>query len=110
MVEETNWFFRMSKYQKALLSHLEQHPDFIQPESRRNEVLGFLAKPLGDLCISRPKARMSWGIELPFDADYVCYVWFDALLNYVTGLGDEHWPATWQLLGKDILTTHAVYW
>lgn len=110
MFEETNWWFRMSAYQGKLLAKIAEQPDLIQPESRRNEVLGFLAKPLGDLCISRPKARMSWGIELPFDPDYVCYVWFDALLNYVTGLGDEYWPATWQLLGKDILTTHAVYW
>jgi methionyl-tRNA synthetase len=120
MIEESNWFFRMSKYQGPLLEHLRAHPDTIRPENRLNEVLGFLQKPLGDLCISRPKARMSWGIELPFDQDFVCYVWFDALLNYVTGapgfawgagepaLGG--WPADFQLLGKDILTTHAVYW
>jgi methionyl-tRNA synthetase len=117
MFEETNWFFRMSKYQQRLLDAIADDATLIQPENRRNEVLGFLSKPLGDLCISRPKSRMGWGIELPFDRDYVCYVWFDALLNYVTGLkGDlapapgRHWPATWQLLGKDILTTHAVYW
>ncbi|MCA9492285.1 MAG: class I tRNA ligase family protein, partial [Myxococcales bacterium] len=85
MVEESNWFFRMSKYQEALLAHLDANPGCIRPENRMNEVRGFLAKPLGDLCISRPKARMSWGIELPFDPDYVCYVWFDALLNYLTG-------------------------
>jgi methionyl-tRNA synthetase len=118
MIEESNWFFKMSKYQDRLLAHLAAHPDTIQPENRLNEVLGFLQKPLGDLCISRPKSRMSWGIELPFDHDFVCYVWFDALLNYVTGapgfrldpqdLGG--WPADYQLLGKDILTTHAVYW
>lgn len=119
MIEESNWFFRMSKYQERLIAHLRDHPEAIQPEIRRNEVLGFLQKPLGDLCISRPKSRMSWGIELPFDPDFVCYVWFDALLNYVTGapgflfgppptLGG--WPADVQLLGKDILTTHAVYW
>ena len=117
MFEETNWFFRMSKYQQPLLDAITDDPDLVMPENRRNEVLGFLSKPLGDLCISRPKARMGWGIELPFDADYVCYVWFDALLNYLTGLGataeaptSPYWPATYQLIGKDILTTHAVYW
>jgi methionyl-tRNA synthetase len=116
MFEESNWFFRMGKYQQALLDHLEKHPETVLPDYRRNEVLGFLQKPLGDLCISRPKARMSWGIELPFDRDYVCYVWFDALLNYLTGAGWKPggdlaaWPADYQLLGKDILTTHAVYW
>jgi methionyl-tRNA synthetase len=117
MIEESNWFFRMSKYQDRLLAHLRAHPDTILPENRLNEVLGFLQKPLGDLCISRPKSRMSWGIELPFDRDFVCYVWFDALLNYVTGApgfafpgATGAWPADFQLLGKDILTTHAVYW
>jgi len=118
---ETNYWFKMSAYQQQLLDHIQANPDFIQPESRRNEVLGFLRQPLGDLCISRPKSRMSWGIELPFDSEYVCYVWFDALLNYLTGIGyhpdpakagdwRRWWPATCQLLGKDILTTHAVYW
>jgi methionyl-tRNA synthetase len=116
MVEESNWFFRMGKYQDALLAHIHAHPGFILPEYRRNEVLGFLAKPLEDLCISRPKARMSWGIEIPFDRDYVTYVWFDALLNYLTGAdftdptSQGRWPADYQLLGKDILTTHSVYW
>lgn len=120
-ITESNYWFVMSRYQDQLLAHLESHPEFIQPESRMNEVKGFLRKPLGDLCISRPRARMSWGIELPFDSDYVCYVWFDALLNYLTGIGyhpdpakagdwTTWWPATVQLLGKDILTTHAVYW
>lgn len=117
-LKERNWFFRMGKYQEQLLKYITDHPDFIQPEHRRNEVLGFLRQPLGDLCISRPKSRMSWGIELPFDEDYVTYVWFDALLNYVTAPGfisDEKnfkkwWPASVHLIGKDILTTHAVYW
>jgi methionyl-tRNA synthetase len=119
-VEETNWFFRMSAYQQRLIDHIEANPGFVQPAARRNEVLGFLRKPLGDLCISRPTARMSWGIPFPFDDRYVTYVWFDALLNYVTFLGyhpdqpdpafAERWPAAFQLLGKDILTTHAVYW
>lgn len=118
MLKERNWFFRMSKYQQALIDHINAHPGFIQPDHRKNEILGFLKKPLADLCISRPKARMSWGIELPFDKEYVTYVWFDALLNYVTGIGygaDEEkfkmwWPATVHLMAKDILTTHSVYW
>lgn len=117
-IKEKNWFFRMGKYQPALQDHLKKHPDFIRPAHRRNEVLGFLRQPLGDLCISRPKSRMDWGIELPFDKDYVTYVWFDALLNYVTapGYGSDEvkfktwWPASLHLIGKDILTTHAVYW
>lgn len=117
-LKERNWFFKMSKYQQKLIDHIEANPAFIQPEHRKNEILGFLRQPLGDLCISRPKARMSWGIEIPFDKEYVTYVWFDALLNYVTAVGygaDEKefkkwWPASVHLLGKDILTTHSVYW
>jgi methionyl-tRNA synthetase len=117
-LKERNWFFRMSKYQDRLVAYIRDNPGFIRPEHRRNEVLGFLRQPLGDLCISRPKSRMSWGIEIPFDPDYVTYVWFDALLNYVSGAGylsddagfGEWWPADVHLIGKDILTTHAVYW
>ena len=117
-LSESNYFFRMSQFQQRLLDHLDANPTFIRPESRRNEVLGFLQKPLEDLSISRPKSRLSWGIELPFDANYVTYVWFDALVNYVSGLEylppqpsvDRWWPATVHLVGKDILTTHAVYW
>lgn len=117
-LKERNWFFRMSRYQDQLVKYIHDHPQFIRPEHRKNEVLGFLRQPLGDLCISRPKSRMSWGIEIPFDPDYVTYVWFDALLNYVTGpgyLADEAsfgkwWPADVHLIGKDILTTHSVYW
>jgi methionyl-tRNA synthetase len=121
-ITEKNYFFRMSKYQKALIEHIEKNPGFIQPVSRQNEVLGFLRQPLHDLCISRPKARLSWGIDFPFDKDYVTYVWFDALLNYATGVGyqqkekEKDFQKWWQetraihLLGKDILTTHAVYW
>lgn len=117
-LKERNWFFKMGKYQKHLIDYIENHPGFIQPNHRRNEILGFLRHPLGDLCISRPKARMSWGIEIPFDKDYVTYVWFDALINYITAPGygtDEKnfqkwWPASVHLIGKDILTTHAVYW
>ncbi len=129
-IEESNYFFLMSKYQDSLIRHIQQNESFILPESRRNEVLGFLtSNPLGDLCISRPKSRLSWGIPIPFDEDYVTYVWFDALANYLSATlylcppstfkGDNStnilhsscwWPATHQLIGKDILTTHAVYW
>ncbi len=117
-VMEKNYFFRMSKYQEWLIDYIEQNPEFIRPKHRRNETLGYLQKPLGDLCISRPKTRMPWGIELPFDSDYVCYVWFDALVNYISAIGygqnDEQfkkwWPATYHLIGKDILATHTVYW
>ena len=117
-IKEKNYFFRMGQYQQALIDHIEANPGFIVPEKRANEVLGFLRQPLGDLCISRPKSRLGWGIALPFDDDYVCYVWFDALLNYYSALsfgfaGDEtdaFWPADLHLIGKDILTTHAVYW
>ena len=115
---EPNYFFRMSAYQDWLVAYIEGHPSFIQPESRRNEVLGFLRQPLGDLCISRPVGRLSWGIPLPFDPGYVTYVWFDALINYVTAasyLSDDArfarlWPQAMHLIGKDILTTHCVYW
>jgi len=117
-IKEKNYFFRMSDYQQWLIDYINTHPEFIQPEHRKNEVLGFLKQPLNDLCISRPKSRLSWGIELPFDKDYVTYVWFDALLNYVTGIGykqqperfDRWWPADYHLIGKDIVTTHCVYW
>lgn len=115
---ESNYFFKMSRYQNRLVKHIEDHPDFVQPRTRRNEVLGFLQKPLEDLSISRPKSRLSWGIDLPFDTDYVTYVWFDALVNYVSALDyllptpscETYWPATIHLVGKDILTTHSVYW
>ena len=117
-LKEKNYFFKMSKYQEKLISHIENNSRFIQPVHRKNEVLGFLKSPLNDLCISRPKSRLNWGIELPFDSDYVTYVWFDALINYVSALGfdsDEkkyntYWPANLHLIGKDILTTHSVYW
>ncbi len=117
-IVESNYFFRMSQYQYWLINYINENPEFIQPSFRANETLGFLKQKLGDLCISRPKNRLSWGIELPFDADYVCYVWFDALINYTSGIGykrnDEEfakwWPASYHLIGKDILTTHTVYW
>ena len=118
-LSEHNYFFKMGQYQDRLINHIKTHENFILPESRRNEVLGFLqTKTLGDLSISRPKSRLSWGIELPFDKDYVTYVWFDALVNYLSALEykldqpsvDRYWPASVHLVGKDILTTHAVYW
>ena len=118
-IKEANYFFRMSNYQEWLIEYIESHPEFIQPDFRANETLGFLkTKELQDLCISRPKSRLAWGIELPFDEDFVTYVWFDALLNYITAIGyktddekfNQWWPATQQLIGKDILTTHTVYW
>lgn len=117
-ITESNYFFRMSRYQDWLIAYINEHPKFILPEYRRNETLGFLRKKLNDLCISRPRSRMAWGIELPFDPDFVTYVWFDALINYISAMGylaDETifrkwWPASCQLIGKDILTTHTVYW
>ena len=117
-LKEKNYFFKMSKYQDQLIDHINNNPKFIQPEHRKNEILGFLKQPLNDLCISRPKSRLDWGIELPFDSNYVTYVWFDALINYITapGYGEDpqefqkFWPASMHLIGKDILTTHAVYW
>ena len=115
-LSEHNYFFKMGQYQERLIDHIRTHEDFIRPVSRRNEVLGFLqTQKLGDLSISRPKSRLSWGIELPFDKDYVTYVWFDALVNYVSALEyksglERFWPANAHLVGKDILTTHAVYW
>lgn len=117
-IRESNYFFRMSAYQAWLINYIHEHPKFIQPDFRRNETLGFLQQPLNDLCISRPKSRLSWGIELPFDHDFVTYVWFDALVNYISAIGyladdklfQRWWPASYQLIGKDILTTHTVYW
>ena len=117
-LNEKNYFFKMSKYQRQLVDHINSNPNFIKPDHRKNEILGFLKKPLNDLCISRPKSRLNWGIDLPFDDKYVTYVWFDALINYLTAVGydddtndfEKWWPATYHLIGKDILTTHAVYW
>ena len=117
-VVEANYFFRMSTYQDWLVDMIQSNPNFIQPAFRRNEVLGFLRQPLGDLCISRPINRLNWGIPLPFDHQFVTYVWFDALLNYVTAAGygqdpqrfNELWPQAVHLIGKDILITHSVYW
>jgi methionyl-tRNA synthetase len=126
-LEEKNYFFRMSAYQEALVRHIEANPDWIVPDIRRNEILGFLQKPLEDLSISRPKTRLQWGVTLPFDDEHVAYVWVDALINYLTASGairpgappaeqgfddvaGSWWPADLHLMGKDIITTHAVYW
>jgi len=115
--KESNYFFRMSKYQNWLIQHIQDHPDFIRPERYRNEVLAFLRDPLEDLCISRPKTRLTWGITLPFDDQYVTYVWFDALINYVTAVGypdgpnfKKFWPEAQHLIAKDILKPHGIYW
>ncbi|MGC8490914.1 MAG: methionine--tRNA ligase, partial [Syntrophobacteraceae bacterium] len=115
--EESNYFFKMSKYQDWLIDHLKSHPDCIRPERYRNEVLSFLREPLEDLCISRPAERLDWGIPLPFDNKYVTYVWFDALLNYVSALGypdgelyGDFWPVAQHLVAKDILKPHGIYW
>ncbi|MGH7928920.1 MAG: methionine--tRNA ligase [Candidatus Binatia bacterium] len=116
-ISEKNYFFRMGKYQDRLIQEVQARPDLIRPERYRAEVLGFLREPLEDLCISRPTARLQWGIPLPFDPNYVTYVWFDALLNYVSALDyrgggalDRFWPRANHLIAKDILKTHAIYW
>ena len=122
-LKEKNYFFSMSRFQAPLIEAIESKQMEIVPANRANEVLSFLREPLQDLCISRPKERLKWGIELPFDRDFVAYVWFDALLNYVTAIGglgaperagadgfSHWWPNVTHFLGKDILTTHAVYW
>ena len=115
-VKEENYFFRMSKYADAVLKHIEDHPEFVQPESRRNEVTSFIKSGLSDQSISR--TSFTWGIPLPFDPRHVMYVWFDALLNYVSAIDygtdtarfERTWPADWHLLGKEILRFHAVIW
>jgi methionyl-tRNA synthetase len=117
VIKEENYFFRMSKYQDWLIDHIDRNPEFIRPERYRNEVLAFLKEPLEDLCISRPKRRLSWGIKLPFDDNYVTYVWFDALINYVSALGypdgerfKEYWPVAQHIIAKDILKPHGIFW
>ncbi|MDR3629698.1 MAG: methionine--tRNA ligase [Desulfocapsaceae bacterium] len=116
-ITEQNYFFRMSKYQQQLIDYIHTHPEFITPERYRNEVLSFLQEPLEDLCISRPTSRLTWGIRLPFDESFVTYVWFDALINYLTGIGypdgedyTRYWPVAEHLIAKDILKPHAIYW
>jgi len=115
-VKEKSYFFRMSKYQQPLLDYIENNPDFIQPASRRNEIISFVKAGLRDLSISRTSFR--WGIPVPSDTEHVIYVWFDALTNYISALGYPHdqglfrqfWPADVHLVGKDILRFHTVYW
>ncbi len=116
LVEE-NYLFRMEKHREWLRDHILANPGFIEPERYRNEVLAMLRDPIGDLSISRPRSRVSWGIPLPFDADHVLYVWFDALLNYVSALGgpgtelfDTYWPSATHLIAKDILKPHGIFW
>ena len=100
-----------------LLDHINANPEFITPERYRNEVLSFLSEPLEDLCISRPTSRLTWGIPLPFDDKFVTYVWFDALINYLTGIGypdgeqfEKYWNVAEHVIAKDILKPHAIYW
>ena len=111
---EANYFFNMEKYQPWLLEHIQTHPEFIQPSGYRNEVIEMLREPIGPLSISRPKSRVPWGIELPWDADHVTYVWFDALLNYLSAPSSKGRPEwfdyAWHVIGKDILKPHAVFW
>ena len=117
-IEEKNYFFKISKYQDWLIKHIESHPDFIRPERYKNEVLAILKNDLlDDLCISRPKSRLEWGIPLPFDNNYVTYVWFDALINYISALDypdgqnfSKYWPEAQHLIAKDILKPHAIFW
>src|SRR6185369_6835 len=115
-LKEESYFFRMSKYQEQLLAHIEANPDFIQPKSKRNEIVSFISEGLRDLSVSR--TTFSWGIPVPGNDRHIIYVWFDALTNYITALGypDEtgnygrYWPVDVHLIGKDILRFHAVYW
>jgi len=116
-ITEQNYFFRMSKYQQQLIDHIKENPEFVTPKRYRNEVLSFLSDQLDDLCISRPASRLNWGIRLPFDDKYVTYVWFDALINYLTGIGypdgpdfQRYWAGAEHLIAKDILKPHAIYW
>ena len=122
-LEEENWYFPLEKHKRWLKSYVGSHPDFVIPAFRRNELVNAIERISGDLCVSRPKERLSWGIEFPFDPDYVTYVWFDALLNYVTFAGylsggdstlpdfQELWPCKAHIIGKDILVpAHGIYW
>ncbi len=118
-IKEKNYFFKLSKHQGWLLQYLKDHPDFVFPQTRYNEVVGFLENnTLTDLCVSRPKSRLNWGIEVPFDREHVTYVWFDALVNYISAIGfvddkdkfETFWPADVHLMAKDIIRQHAIYW
>ena len=115
-LKEESYFFRMSKYQEQLLVHIDANPDFIQPKSKRNEIISFVKEGLRDLSVSR--TTFSWGIPVPGNEKHIIYVWFDALTNYITALGypetsskyGRYWPVNVHLIGKDILRFHAVYW
>lgn len=115
-IEEENYFFRLSKYQQPLLDHIKAHPEFILPEKRRNEIVNVLKDGLDDVSISR--SGVTWGVPLPWDENAVCYVWFDALINYVSAVGysddparyEKYWPAQLQVIGKDITRFHCIYW
>ncbi len=111
-ITESNYFFKLKGYQEWLVEFLTTHEDFIFPRYRQKQVLEFLKEPLNDLCISRPRERLEWGIPLPFDENYVTYVWFDALVNYYSAVAETgQWPADCHVIGKDILLPpHAVYW
>jgi methionyl-tRNA synthetase len=116
-ISEGNYFLKIDQYRAQVLEHMRLNPGFIRPERYRNEALNMLSEPLGDLCISRPKSRLDWGIELPFDANYVTYVWYDAFWAYVSAPASndpsfigEVFPTSEHFIGKDILKTHAVYW
>ncbi|MDR1656697.1 MAG: methionine--tRNA ligase [Deltaproteobacteria bacterium] len=116
-ISEKNYFFRMSNYQDWLIDYIKANPTFIRPERYKNEVLGFLRDPLEDLCITRPKSRLTWGIDVPFDEGFVTYVWFDALINYISALGwpdgelyQKYWPVAQHTIAKDILKPHAIFW
>jgi methionyl-tRNA synthetase len=120
LVQEDNWFFKLSSFTDALLAHYEEHPDTVQPETRRNEVVSFLRSGLKDISVSR--TAFTWGIPLPFDPEHVMYVWYDALLNYITAIGygsedptgkaefARYWPADYHFVGKDIIRFHCVIW
>jgi methionyl-tRNA synthetase len=119
-IREDNWFFKLSAFQHQLLAYYDEHPEFVQPETRRNEVVSFVRGGLKDLSISR--TTFTWGIPLPFDPEHVMYVWFDALLNYTTAVGygsddaekqaefERYWPAQYHFVGKDIIRFHCVIW
>ncbi|NPA32425.1 MAG: methionine--tRNA ligase [Aquificae bacterium] len=112
-IREPSYFFRLSKYQDKLLELYEKHPEFIQPEYRRNEIISFVKRGLKDLSVTRPRSRVRWGIPVPFDPEHTIYVWFDALFNYISALEDKvsiYWPADVHIVGKDILRFHTVYW
>lgn len=115
-LDETNYFLEIEPFRQRLLDHIEADPGFVAPARYRNELGNMLAQPLEPLCISRPKRRVSLGVTLPFDEDYVAYVWFDALINYISNVGwpepgyEAWWGSAQHLIGKDILKTHGVYW